>query len=107
MQTYWHTQICRYPFRMLSRKYIKRIAQMDAQYGPPEQTFSPRWHADQARNGPDPVILNRTTTEHSRVVRVILGNVADPQTGDVRIQQYASIEERDANPNCIVNERKT
>lgn len=92
---------------MLSSRYIRRIREFDLQYGPPEDSFSPRWHEDQVRNGPDAVILHGTANAHERVVRVILGNVADPQTGDVRIRQYASEEERDADPNRIVNERKT
>lgn len=36
---------------MLSRRYIERIARFDAQYGPPEHTFSPSWHEHQT--GPE------------------------------------------------------
>lgn len=93
---------------MLSSKYIQKMMRFNDQYGPPEDTFSPGWHADQARNGPDhpldPMIPSNADDAHAKVVRVILGEVEDSATGDVRIVQYKSTEERDADPLRIKRE---
>jgi hypothetical protein len=36
---------------MLTLSDIMKVGKFDAQYGPPEHSFSPRWHEDQQRNG--------------------------------------------------------
>ena len=106
MDGFW--QIESYDVPMLSSRYIQKIRKFDRQYGEPEQTFSPAWHEEQNRQGPDTscpaLITAATSSERSRVVRVILGNVEDPSTGDVRIMQYQTTEERDADPLRIRNQ---
>jgi len=57
---------------MLSSKYIRAIARMNDQYGPPEDTFSPRWHAENPGPGPDaaPVLRNIDETGQGIIVQI-------------------------------------
>lgn len=66
---------------MLTSKYIRAIARMNDQYGPPEDTFSPRWHAENPGPGPDapPAIQEGERTIRVCIRRILLAS------GDVTI----------------------
>lgn len=57
---------------MLSRNQILRQMHFNAQYGPPEDSFSPDWHARNQGPGPDaaPVLQNLQTTGEGIGIRI-------------------------------------
>lgn len=87
---------------MLSLETILKVGRLNDQCGPGEDTFSPGYHLDNPVPVSDLPALSATANNtHSKTVTLFLGYVADPQTGDLRIRQYGSAEERDADADRI------
>ncbi len=66
---------------MLSHERIIRQISCDAQYGPTEHAFSPRWHEENPVPGPDaiPAIRSGERTVQARIRSILL------PSGDVTI----------------------
>lgn len=67
---------------MLSLKYVLKVGQMNAQYGAPEDSFSPRWHADHPTPSTDAVLPLQKGTQDS--IKVCLRHVLLP-SGDMTV----------------------
>lgn len=81
---------------MLSHEYIMKVGRMMAQTG--GQDYEPSMNDGPAIGGVASPHVGNTQKEAQRSVTILLGYVADPATGDVRIRQYASEEERANDP---------